>query len=154
MSNIVTINPATLLPLGQYAYHTDSQIQDMLKNSSECFKEYRKLAISERAHCMMCMAALLEEKRETLAACIITEMGKVRSEALSEINKCAWVCRYYAEYAEGVLAAEEITTDAKRSYVSYRQLGTLLAVMPWNFPFWQVFRVLAPNLMAGNVMLL
>ncbi|MEJ2005622.1 MAG: NAD-dependent succinate-semialdehyde dehydrogenase [Cyclobacteriaceae bacterium] len=100
------------------------------------------------------IAAILEERKEELARLMTSEMGKKHADGVSEVEKCAWVCKYYASEAEGFLANQPISTDASRSYISYRPLGVVLAVMPWNFPFWQVFRFLAPALMAGNAAVL
>jgi succinate-semialdehyde dehydrogenase/glutarate-semialdehyde dehydrogenase len=99
-------------------------------------------------------AALLRERREEYAALMATEMGKPVLQGSAEVEKCAWVCDYYAEHAERFLAAEAVDSDASRSYVAYQPLGVILAVMPWNFPFWQVFRFAAPSLMAGNTAVL
>ena len=99
-------------------------------------------------------ASILESDKEDLGRLMTLEMGKTFRSAVDEAVKCAWACRYYADNAEAFLADEEVATNAKRSYVKYQPMGVILAVMPWNFPFWQVFRFIAPGLMAGNVGLL
>ena len=103
---------------------------------------------------MIKLAELLRHQREDLAKLMTMEMGKRTGEALAEVDKCAWVCTYYADHAERFLQNERIETDASDSFVAYEPLGVILAVMPWNFPFWQVFRFAAPALMAGNTALL
>jgi succinate-semialdehyde dehydrogenase/glutarate-semialdehyde dehydrogenase len=108
------------------------------------------ISFEQRAVCMKNLQAKLLEKKEELAGIIVSEMGKVKREAIGEVEKCALVCGFYAESAESFLKNEQIKTEATESYISYQPIGTVLAIMPWNFPFWQVFRFLAPALMAGN----
>jgi succinate-semialdehyde dehydrogenase / glutarate-semialdehyde dehydrogenase len=151
---IRTINPATGELITTFEPLSDSQIQDKIQRAFDAFSEYRKLPFGERARMMMKVAGLLESEKEVLARLMTTEMGKPIRAAVDEALKCAWACRYYAENAERFLADEVIETGAARSYVRYQPLGIVLAVMPWNYPFWQVFRFIAPGLMAGNVGLL
>jgi succinate-semialdehyde dehydrogenase / glutarate-semialdehyde dehydrogenase len=115
---------------------------------------YRKAPIGDRARWMLNAAAILEQEKDAYAKVMTTEMGKTFRSAVDEVAKCAWVCQYYAENAEHFLADEVVETGARRSYTRYQPLGPVLAVMPWNFPFWQVLRFAAPALMAGNVGLL
>ncbi|MEQ8493870.1 MAG: NAD-dependent succinate-semialdehyde dehydrogenase, partial [Gammaproteobacteria bacterium] len=117
-------------------------------------RAWAAMALGDRCACLTRAAALLEERQDKLARLVTTEMGKLVGEARAEVAKCAWVCRYYATEAAGFLADEAIATDADTSAVVYQPLGTVLAVMPWNFPLWQVFRGVAPALAAGNTVLL
>ena len=153
---IASINPATGETVKTFHEHTDSEIQDRLERAADRFSEYRHTTFGERAEKMICAAEILEDqdKKKQLSITMTTEMGKPIKAAVAEVEKCAWVCRYYAENAQRFLADEMVETNASRSYVHYQPLGPVLAVMPWNFPFWQVFRFAAPALMAGNVALL
>jgi succinate-semialdehyde dehydrogenase / glutarate-semialdehyde dehydrogenase len=151
---IATINPATRQLLKTFEPLTDSQIEEKLQRATEAFSKHRKTSFAERARMMMKAAEILENEKESHARLMTTEMGKTFRSAVEEASKCAWACRYYAENAEKFLADEVIETTAKRSYIRYQPLGPILAVMPWNFPFWQVVRFVAPALMAGNVGLL
>jgi succinate-semialdehyde dehydrogenase / glutarate-semialdehyde dehydrogenase len=151
---IATINPATGETLKKFAPLTESQIQDKICRGAEAFTKYRKVPFAERSRMMMNAADILESDKEKLARMMTLEMGKTIRAAVDEAVKCAWGCRYYAENAERFLADEIISTPATRSFIRYQPLGIILAVMPWNFPFWQVFRFIAPGLMAGNVGLL
>ena len=130
------------------------EIDDSLKKSFTAYKEWKVLGFDERKKYLMRVRDILLEKKSSLAKLITSEMGKPFREALAEIDKCALVCNYYAENAEEFLKNEHIKTEAKESFVSFEPLGPVMAVMPWNFPFWQVFRFAAPALMAGNVCLL
>ena len=151
---IATINPATGQTIKTFEALTDAQVDQKLQRAAETFQTFRRLSFADRAR-MMCRAAeILESEKESLARLMTTEMGKTFRSATDEAVKCAWACRYYAENSERFLADEVVETGAKRSYVRYQPLGVILAVMPWNFPFWQVFRFIAPSLMAGNVGLL
>jgi succinate-semialdehyde dehydrogenase/glutarate-semialdehyde dehydrogenase len=127
---------------------------DKLLRAEETFRNNRQTSIAERAKKMLAAAAILEGRKKQFGETMTAEMGKPIKAAIAEAEKCAAVCRYYAENAERFLADEVIETNATRSYVHYQPLGVVLAVMPWNFPFWQVFRFAAPALMAGNVGLL
>ncbi|MFI5094681.1 MAG: NAD-dependent succinate-semialdehyde dehydrogenase [Candidatus Acidiferrales bacterium] len=152
--SIATINPATGKLLKTFEPLTDSQIEEKLQRAAHTFAKYRNVPFAERARKMLAAAAILENEKETFARIMTTEMGKTFRSAVEEAAKCAWVCRYYAENAERFLADELVETTASRSYIRYQPLGPVLAVMPWNFPFWQVLRFAAPALMAGNVGLL
>jgi succinate-semialdehyde dehydrogenase/glutarate-semialdehyde dehydrogenase len=151
---IASIDPATGKTTKVYEELSDSEINDKLKRAEETFLDYRLTSFAERSEKMLAAAALLENHKKGLAEMMTTEMGKPIKAAIAEAEKCAWVCRYYAENAQDFLSDDVIDTNATLSYVHYQPLGVVLAVMPWNFPFWQVFRFAAPALMAGNVALL
>ena len=151
---IASINPATGETLRTFEALSDSEIDRKLELAARTFRVYRRTSIAERASMMMRAAEILETDKDTFARIMTTEMGKALKAAGEEAAKCATACRYYAETAERALADEMIATNATHSYVHYQPLGPILAVMPWNFPFWQVFRFVAPALMAGNVGLL
>lgn len=152
--SFATLNPATEEPLAEYAALTDTEIETRLDRAEQAFLRHRRTAFADRAAKMQRAADLLERRAETWGAVMTQEMGKPLTQAITEAKKCAWVCRYYADHAEAFLADEAKATDATRSLIAYEPLGPILAVMPWNFPFWQVFRFAAPALMAGNVALL
>jgi len=151
---IASINPATGDILRQFEPHSDIQIGEKLELAADAFKHYRHMPFEERSQRMMKAAQILENEKERFGRLMTEEMGKPFQSAVAEAAKCAWVCRYYAENAEKQLADELIETNASRSYIHYQPLGPVLAIMPWNFPFWQVFRFAAPAIMAGNVGLL
>jgi succinate-semialdehyde dehydrogenase / glutarate-semialdehyde dehydrogenase len=151
---ISTINPATGELLKTFNPLTDAEIDHKIQRSADAFARHRKLPFADRARMMLKAADILEREKDTFARLMTIEMGKPFRSALDEAVKCAWACRYYAENAERFLADETVETTATRSYVHYQPLGPILAVMPWNFPFWQVIRFAAPALMAGNVGLL
>ncbi|HEV2150327.1 MAG TPA: NADP-dependent succinic semialdehyde dehydrogenase [Longimicrobiaceae bacterium] len=151
---IASINPATGDTLRTYDALTDDELEARLRLTDRTFRAYRRTSFAERSRWMARAAEILEAEKEPLGAIMTEEMGKPIGAAVAEAEKCAWACRYYAEHAERFLADEEVETDATRSWVAYQPLGPVLAVMPWNFPFWQVFRFAAPALMAGNVGLL
>jgi succinate-semialdehyde dehydrogenase/glutarate-semialdehyde dehydrogenase len=151
---ITSINPATGGEIKTFESLTDEQIDEKLGLAARAFRRYWKTPFSDRAKKMVRAAEILEEEKEEFARLMTSEMGKTFTAAVAEAEKCAWVCRYYAENAERFLSDEVAETGAARSYVRYQPLGPILAVMPWNFPFWQVFRHVAPGLMAGNVILL
>lgn len=147
-------NPKNGEIIAEYPTHTEKEIEQKVMQAREDFREWREVDFEDRASLMAAAATVLRENVETYGRRMTDEMGKPIAEARSEIEKCAWVCEHYAEQAEEYLAPREIETDASTSYVRYEPLGPIVAVMPWNFPFWQVFRFAAPNLMAGNVGLL
>jgi succinate-semialdehyde dehydrogenase / glutarate-semialdehyde dehydrogenase len=151
---ISTINPATGELLRTFEPLTSAQIEEKLQLAAEEFPRFRKLSFAQRAAMMNRAAAILEAEKEELGRLMTTEMGKTLQSAIAEAVKCAWVCRYYAENAEKFLAPEDGHIAGTKTRVIYQPIGPILAVMPWNFPFWQVFRFIAPNLMAGNVGLL
>lgn len=144
-------NPYTGETIEKFEELTKEQIDEVLENAQQRYKLWRKTSMGERAEFMKNAAEELKANKEEYARDITLEMGKPISQSISEIEKCAWVCEYYAKYAEEHLANRLIDTDAQKSYVSYEPIGVVLAVMPWNYPFWQVFRFAAPALMAGNI---
>ncbi|PLS81535.1 MAG: NADP-dependent succinic semialdehyde dehydrogenase [Chloroflexi bacterium] len=151
---ITTINPATGELLQTFEALTTEQIEAKILRATYAFAAHRRTPCAERARKLLQVAAILDAEQEAFARVMTTEMGKTYTSALAEVAKSATGCRYYAENAERFLADEEIKIDGARSYVRYQPLGPVLAIMPWNFPFWQVFRFAAPALMAGNVGLL
>ncbi len=151
---IASINPATGKVLRSFEPQPGSIVEQKLQCAADAFSHYRLLPISERAQVMRSAAGVLERDKEALSRLITLEMGKPIRAAREEVVKCAWACRYYAENAERFLADEVVETNAGLSYIRYQPLGPILAIMPWNFPLWQVFRFAAPGLMAGNVCLL
>ncbi len=152
--SIASINPATNEVLKRFESLTDREIDQKLQLASEAFERHRKTSFAERAKRMTCAAEILEKDTDRFARVMTLEMGKTLESARAEALKCASACRYYVENAERFLADEEVVTNASRSFIHYQPIGAVLAVMPWNFPFWQVFRFAAPALMAGNVGLL
>ena len=151
---IASINPATGETLKQfYALHP-IQIETTLVKAERAFEQHRRTSFAQRAKWMMAAAQLLEQEKEQLARIITLEMGKLLRAGIEEVTKCLRGCRFYAENAERFLADQTIPTEAIQSYLHYEPIGAVLAIMPWNFPFWQVFRFAAPALMAGNVALL
>lgn len=156
---IATVNPATGEVLKKFDPLSITQIEEKLQRAAETFPKFRKLSFAQRAAMMNKAAQILEAEKEALGRLMTTEMGKTLQSAIAEAEKCASACRYYAENAERFLASkdfitgEDVATGGK-TRVLYQPIGAILAVMPWNFPFWQVFRFIAPNLMAGNVGLL
>jgi succinate-semialdehyde dehydrogenase/glutarate-semialdehyde dehydrogenase len=151
---IASINPATGEKLKEFPALDDGEIEKRLERAERAFVHYRRRSFAERAELLTAAASLLEQEKDKLARTITLEMGKLFRAAQDEIAKCARVCHFYAENAERFLEDEAAQTNAARSYVRYQALGPVLAIMPWNFPFWQVFRFAAPTLMAGNVGLL
>jgi succinate-semialdehyde dehydrogenase/glutarate-semialdehyde dehydrogenase len=149
-----SINPFTGEIVQTYREQTTGEVDIIVQKVDIAYQSWKQTSFELRSKLMKNLQAKLVEKRELLASLIVSEMGKVYSEALGEVDKCALACGYYAENGEGFLQNEPIQTEANESYISYQPIGTILAVMPWNFPFWQVFRFLAPALMAGNTGLL
>jgi len=149
-----SVNPFTNKVIETYSNHSDADAKRIVKEVDLAFKSWKQSTFNERAGHLLQLEKQLLERQEALADLIVSEMGKVKKEALGEIKKCAWVCRYYAENGNRFLEREIIDSDASESFVSFQPLGTVLAVMPWNFPFWQVFRFLAPAFMAGNTAVL
>ena len=151
---IASVNPATGETLATFTPHGDAEIEARLAAAAAAAAGWRRTPVAERTALVARAAELLDERREALARLATLEMGKTLAAARAEVEKCAWVCRHYAAEAAGMLATEEVATDARRSFVRFDPLGVVLAVMPWNFPYWQVFRFAAPALAAGNAALL
>ncbi len=152
--SIASINPATGKTLETFDSLNEQQLEAKLQKASEAFRVHSRLSISDRAQLMLKAAEILENEKQEFARLMTIEMGKPIKSAVQEVEKCSWVCRYYAENGAHHLADEIVETNARKSYVSFQPLGVVLAIMPWNFPFWQVFRFAAPALVAGNVGLL
>src|SRR5687767_12811720 len=151
---ITTINPTTGEALKKFDELSTDQLETKLELAANTFRNYRRTPFADRARMMTRAAEILENEKNEFGRLMTIEMGKPLKAAIGEAEKCAWVCRYYAENAERHLADQVVETNAKKSFVRFQPLGPVLAVMPWNFPFWQVFRFAAPALMAGNVGLL
>src|ERR687886_543082 len=151
MSNIQTINPATGKILATYENSKPEEVSAKVKVAREAFVMWKKLDISERAEYMRRLGRVMRKNREEYARLVTEEMGKPIRQSLAEIEKCAWVCDYYAEHAEVFLRDEIIPTEFRKSFVSFEPLGVVACIMPWNFPFWQVMRFAVPALTAGNV---
>jgi succinate-semialdehyde dehydrogenase/glutarate-semialdehyde dehydrogenase len=154
MPVLKSINPFNPTRIINYPQVSDMNLALQVGRSHTTFKEYQHVSFKKRAKRMMRVATLLRERSREFAETITGEMGKPLGEAEAEVRKCAWVCEYYADHAEGFLKTKHIETEADESMVICEPLGPVLAVMPWNFPFWQVFRFAAPALMAGNTVLL
>jgi succinate-semialdehyde dehydrogenase/glutarate-semialdehyde dehydrogenase len=146
-----SINPATEEVIAEYPAHNPTEVKDLLRQAGEAFERWRVTPITARGHVMQRAASVLRERSAELSALMTREMGKPIVQSEAEIEKCATCCDHFAEHAARYLAEETIASEADHSYVRYDPLGAVLAIMPWNFPFWQVFRFAAPSLMAGNV---
>jgi succinate-semialdehyde dehydrogenase/glutarate-semialdehyde dehydrogenase len=151
---IASVNPATGETLRTFHPLTAQEIEDKLARAAAAYDRYRRTAYSERARWLAAAADVLEKECDSLGRIMTLEMGKPIAGARAEAAKCALACRYYVEHGERLLADEPVDAGAGRSFIRYQPIGPVLAVMPWNFPFWQVFRFAAPALMAGNVGLL
>lgn len=149
--NLVSINPANNKILESHKEFSTEKINQIINSSYNTYLEWRNESISYRSKMMRDLAELLKQKKEKLGALMTQEMGKPIKQSIAEAEKCAWVCEYYADNAERFLSKKEISTDSKKSFISFQPIGLILAIMPWNFPFWQVFRFASPTLMAGNV---
>jgi len=148
--SIATQNPATGETLREFESFSRVEIDARLAKAADAFAKHRLTSFAERAACMRCAAAILEAEKQEFGQLMTLEMGKPILAAVAEVEKCALACRYYADNAEGFLADQPVATNDGKAYVSFQPLGVILAVMPWNFPFWQVIRFAAPALMAGN----
>ena len=145
-----SINPDTGEEIKTYREMNSDEINHILIDADKSFESWKGTSFAYRAKKMKSAGAVLRKNREELSRLMTIEMGKPIVQSRSEIDKCAWVCDYYAENAEKFLTDEKVETEAGNSFISYQPIGVILAIMPWNFPFWQVFRFAAPNLMAGN----
>lgn len=148
------INPATSALIREYDAHSDDEVRHFVEAAAQRYQSWRRRAFSERAEMMHKAAEILRRDKDKLAVLMAEEMGKVLREGRAEAEKCAWVCDYYADNAQRFLQREPVELDGSKAFVSYQPIGAVMAVMPWNFPLWQVFRFAAPALMAGNVGLL
>ncbi|MCI0416809.1 NAD-dependent succinate-semialdehyde dehydrogenase [bacterium] len=147
---IESINPATGELIRTYPEMTPQQFNEIIESSHRAFSEWKQTPFSHRAPLMKKAGEILKSKKEEFARMMTLEMGKTVAQGHAEVEKCSWVCDYYADHAERFLTPEIVQTDASKSFVAFQPLGVVLAIMPWNFPFWQVFRFAAPALMAGN----
>ena len=155
MGDVLTsINPATGALIATYQPFSAAEIEERVARATTAYAHWRTVPLDQRTALLTRVADLLDERREAYARLITDEMGKVLADARQEVAKCATACRYYAANAAAMLAPEIVQTEAVRSYVVFDPLGPVLAVMPWNFPFWQLFRFAAPGIVAGNVALL
>jgi succinate-semialdehyde dehydrogenase/glutarate-semialdehyde dehydrogenase len=145
------VNPATGTTIATYEEMTAESAAAAIARAHESWLAWRTTTFSERAGLMTTAARILRDRKRELAQLMTAEMGKTLKQGIAEAEKCAWVCDYYAAHAEAHLAPEIVRTEGSKSYVAFEPLGVVLAIMPWNFPFWQVFRFAAPALMAGNV---
>src|SRR5437660_5370919 len=148
--SLQSVNPATGEVLETFTAPSSRELDGIVATSHAAFLEWRTVPFKARAERMREAAQTLRRRRAEFARTMALEMGKPIAQGEAEVDKCAWVCDYYADSTEGFLAVQPRETDAKKSYVRFDPLGVVLAVMPWNFPFWQVFRFAAPALMAGN----
>src|SRR5213596_1558358 len=153
-STVESINPATEEVIATFEQFTPAQVEQALVEADTAFRQWREQSFAERSKAMRRAAELLRKRKERYAGLITAEMGKPITQAEAEVEKCAWVCEYFADHAERFLARRPAQTNARLSYVAFEPLGVVLAVMPWNFPFWQVFRFAAPALMAGDTAVL
>jgi succinate-semialdehyde dehydrogenase/glutarate-semialdehyde dehydrogenase len=154
MGTLSSVNPATGETFARFEELTDAELETKLARSAAAYRAWRRVPVAERTRLMARAAEVLDAGKERYGRTMTLEMGKTLKAAIAEVEKCALACRYYAEHGERLLADEEVKSSASRSFVRWLPLGPVLAVMPWNFPFWQVFRFAAPGLVAGNVGLL
>ncbi len=153
-SSITTYNPENGEKLANYPLHTTSEIDDLLADSFDAYLEWKTTAMPLRMDALKSLAEVLLREKESLALLMTKEMGKTHAEGIAEIEKCAYGALYYAEQGPAQLAPIEIKTEARRSFVCFEPIGPVLAIMPWNFPFWQVVRCAAPSLLVGNTVVL
>lgn len=151
---LISINPTTGAELNRYDIHDPSQVDAAVKRAATAFEKWRQLSFKERGKVLKDIAKELRRQKQQLATLATSEMGKPIQQSLAEVEKCAWTFDFFAKEGPKLLANEMVETEARKSYVSFQPLGIVLAIMPWNFPYWQVFRAMAPALMAGNTMLL
>lgn len=149
-----TENPYSGERISQFTEQTETEAIQIIKKANEAYLNWKNLPLNKKGAFFIQLASMLRRNKEKYACLISTEMGKIISESRAEIEKCAWLCDYYAENAGPMLAPEIIESDASSSYVRFDPIGIIYAIMPWNFPFWQVFRAAVPTIIAGNVILL
>ena len=149
-----TLDPATGTLVKTFENISDENLEQKLMLADKAFNDWRFVPWKKKQEIFLKLAGILESEKKSHASLITLEMGKPFAQAVSEVEKCAWICRYYAENAETILKPLEIKSTAKQSWVRFEPMGIIYAVMPWNFPYWQVFRFLVPTLISGNVGLL
>ncbi|WP_343487303.1 NAD-dependent succinate-semialdehyde dehydrogenase [Allomuricauda sp. d1] len=154
MKSIECKNPYNGEVMGTYTLHDEKEVSTALTKSEKVFCEWKKVPLEERIHYLNKLSALLQHNKMNYAKLVTLEMGKPITESIAEIEKCAWLCQFYEKNAQQFLADELIETNAHESFISYDPLGCILGIMPWNFPFWQVFRFAVPTMTAGNTVLL
>jgi succinate-semialdehyde dehydrogenase/glutarate-semialdehyde dehydrogenase len=151
---ILSVNPATGERIAEYPPHSPAEASERLTRCRDAFRAWSRRPLDERLPVLARAGALLRKRRDELAKLATLEMGKTLAAAEAEVEKCAWVCEHYAQHASGMLASQQVASEASDSYVRFDPLGVLLAIMPWNFPYWQAFRAAAPALAAGNAVAL
>ncbi len=149
-----SINPYTRKVIAQYKEHNAEESAQLIEQCHRTYQEWKQLTYNERGKLFKKMAALLQSEKQSLAELITTEMGKIISESVAEVEKCAWLCDYYADNTERLLQPEFYEADVTKSYVRFEPIGPVYGIMPWNFPFWQVLRAAVPTMMAGNTFIL
>ncbi|MBI1307314.1 MAG: aldehyde dehydrogenase family protein [Bacteroidetes bacterium] len=154
MQSTTTINPATGESIKEYQYANSDQIQSVLRKAHDAYLVWRTTRQHDRCDLLINLSEALISKKKSLANLVATEMGKPLNEGVAEIEKCAWLCRYYAQHAEEFLSDEWVDTENKMAIITHQPIGSVLAIMPWNYPFWQVFRCAVPALVAGNSVIL
>jgi succinate-semialdehyde dehydrogenase/glutarate-semialdehyde dehydrogenase len=147
---IESMNPATGEKIKSHTLHTEKEVSDKINATHKAWQSWKNTSFAKRSELLNKMAEVLISRKAELAKLMALEMGKPVTQGLAEVEKCASVCTYYAKHAKGHLADQIIETEASKSFVAFRPMGVVLAIMPWNYPFWQVFRFLAPALAAGN----
>jgi len=151
---MISVNPYTGKVISEYKNHSREQAGRIVGETAQAFKTWKDFPFEKRSQKIKKIASLLRENKEEYATLVTTEMGKIISESRAEIEKCAWLCEYYAKHAEKMLQPERFESDGSKSYVRFDPVGVIYAIMPWNFPFWQVLRAAVPTLMTGNTMVL
>jgi len=149
-----SVNPFTGEVIGSYQEFSGEKVIEIVNETHKAFLDWKQTDLEERSRLMHRLAEKLLEKKEELALLITTEMGKIITESVAEIEKCAWLCRHYADQAASMLEEEGMNSDGTISYVRFDPIGPVYGIMPWNFPFWQVLRAAVPTIMAGNTFLL
>jgi succinate-semialdehyde dehydrogenase/glutarate-semialdehyde dehydrogenase len=152
--SIQSINPVNGEIVQQYTPNSETEVNSKINQAHEAWKSWRRVPLHQKADLLMKAAAILRTRKDALAMVMALEMGKPLKDGSGEVEKCAAVCEYYAQHGQEYLSDQLVSTEASKSYIAYQPIGIVLAVMPWNFPFWQVFRFLSPGLMAGNCGLL
>lgn len=151
---ITTVNPATGEEIERFSYMSAEEIETRLDGANAAFRAWRRVPVADRVKLLASLAAVLRRDAQSLAQTAVREMGKPVAQARAEIEKCAWCCEYFSQHAHDMLADRETAIDGARSFIAFRPLGVILAIMPWNFPYWQVFRAAVPAIAAGNAVML